>query len=227
MIDFNAMDSEKIELMDEYFDSRVDVYDIIHQQTGISWGKQIRDIISEYIPKEKCKILDLGCGTGLELEEILKKSPNSEIVCVDVSKQMLNRLIEKYKNYNITIVNEDFFELNLEKEQFDFVISVMALHHFLKEDKIKLYKNISQWLKKDGLFINSDFIIDDKEYSDKKIKEYKEIKKENPNKLFHFDIPFTENMERFVLSESGFLDVKKVYENKKTKVLLCKKGNKK
>ena len=43
MIDLNSMETEKLEPMDEYFDSRVDVYDEIHQQTGISWGKQIRD----------------------------------------------------------------------------------------------------------------------------------------------------------------------------------------
>ena len=173
MIDLNLMESDKIELMDEYFNSRVDVYDEIHQQTGISWGKQIRDIVSEYIPREKSRILDLGCGTGLELEEIFKKSPKSEIVCVDISKEMLKKLKEKYDKYNVTIINENFLNLNLGKEQYDFVISVMALHHFLIDDKLKLYKSISRSLKSSGLFINSDYIIDDETYSKERTEEYK------------------------------------------------------
>ena len=223
MIDLNLMESDKIELMDEYFNSRVDVYDEIHQQTGISWGKQIRDIVSEYIPREKSRILDLGCGTGLELEEIFKKSPKSEIVCVDISKEMLKKLKEKYDKYNVTIINENFLNLNLGKEQYDFVISVMALHHFLIDDKLKLYKSISRSLKSSGLFINSDYIIDDETYSKERTEEYKILKKKYPDELFHYDIPFTEEAERKILEKSNFIDVNKVYENKKTKILVCKK----
>lgn len=223
MINLNSMESDDIELMEDYFNSRVDVYDEIHQQVGISWGKQIRDIIAEYIPTEQVKILDLGCGTGLELEEILKKTPLSEIVCVDISLEMLKKLKNKYGNYNVKIVNANFLDINYAENKYDFVISVMALHHFLRDDKLKIYKNIYSSLKDNGMFINSDYIIYDEELSNKKIEEYKIILENYPNKLFHFDIPFTEKNERQVLIDSGFKNIEKVYENKKTKVLVAKK----
>jgi hypothetical protein len=38
MINLNSMESDKIELMDQYFDSRVDVYDEIHQQNRYILG---------------------------------------------------------------------------------------------------------------------------------------------------------------------------------------------
>ena len=219
MINLNSMESDKIELMDKYFDSRVDVYDEIHQQTGISWGKQIRDIVSQYISPQKCKILDLGCGTGLELEEILKKSPESEIVCVDLSKEMLKKLEIKYKNYNIKTINQNFFDVDLGLDEYDYVISVMALHHFFEKEKLLLYKRIFTSLKENGLFINSDYIIDDQNYE----LERKKIQRDFPGQLFHFDIPFTEDRECKVIMNSGFSSIEKVYENKKTKILINKK----
>lgn len=223
MINLNSMESDKIELMDQYFDSRVDVYDEIHQQTGISWGKQIRDIVSKYISSQKNKILDLGCGTGLELEEILKKSPNSEIVCIDISKEMLRKLENKYNGYNIKTINDNFLNLDFGTEQYDFVISVMALHHFFEEDKLKLYKKIYSSLKQNGLFINSDYIIDDSNFELERFKQLRKIQENHQNELFHFDIPFTEDRERNVILSSGFSTIDKVYENKKTKILVNKK----
>lgn len=223
MINLNSMESDKIELMDQYFDSRVDVYDEIHQQTGISWGKQIRDIVSEYIPTQKTKILDLGCGTGLELDEIFKKSPDSEVVCVDISKEMLKKLREKYHNYNIKTLNKNFFDLEFGFEEYDFVISVMALHHFFEKDKLLLYKKIYNSLKEKGVFINSDYIIDDPSFELDRFDQLKKIQSEHPGELFHFDIPFTEERERNVLLNSGFSSIDKVYENKKTKILVNRK----
>ena len=223
MINLNSMESDKIELMDQYFDSRVDVYDEIHQQTGISWGIQIRDIVSKYISSQKCKILDLGCGTGLELEEILKKSPDSEIVCIDLSKEMLKKLEIKYKNYNVKTINENFFNVDFGNNEYDYVISVMALHHFFEKEKLILYKKIFTSLKETGLFINSDYIIDDSNYELERFKQLRRIQKEHPGQLFHFDIPFTEERERGVIVESGFSTIDKVYENKKTKILVNRK----
>lgn len=223
MINLNSMESDRLELMDKYFDLRVDVYDEIHQQTSISWGKQIRDIVSKYVYSQRSKILDLGCGTGLELEEIFKKSPESEIVCVDISKEMLKKLEGKYKNYNIKTINKNFFDVDFGIEEYDFVISVMALHHFFEKDKLILYKKIYSSLKQCGMFINSDYIIEDPIYELERFEQLKQIQANNPNELFHFDIPFTEERERKVILNSGFSSIEKVYENKKTKILVNKK----
>lgn len=223
MINLNSMESDKLELMDQFFDSRVDNYDIIHQQTGISWGKQIRDIVSSHIPEKKVKILDLGCGTGLELDELFKKSPNSEVVCVDLSQEMLKKLVEKYNNYNIKVINGNFLDMEFGYYTYDYVISVMALHHFFEKEKLLLYKKIYNSLKKGGLFINSDYIIDDSNFELECFKKLKQIQSEYPGKLFHFDVPFTEYRERRVLLDSGFSQIDKVYENKKAKILVNKK----
>lgn len=223
MINLNGMDTEKLELMDSYFDDRVDFYDEIHSQSNISWGIQIRNIVANYLPQNTKTILDLGCGTGLELEKILQKYPNAKVVCVDLSNGMLTKLKEKYPQDNIVIVNKNFFEFDYEDSKYDAVISVMALHHFLESEKIKLYKKIYNCLKENGVFINSDYIINDSNLEKVNFEEYLKIREKYPNELFHFDIPFTENRELEVLNNSGFNNIQKVYENKKTKVLVSTK----
>ena len=128
-----------------------------------------------------------------------------------------------YKSWNGDYFNKDFFDVDLGNNEFDYVISVMALHHFLEKEKLLLYKRILTSLKTNGLFINSDYIIDDPNYEMERFEQFKKIQEEYPGQLFHFDIPFTEERERKVLVESGFRSIDKVYENKKTKVLVNKK----
>ncbi len=220
MTNLNSMESNSLELMENYFDSRISAYDEIHNQTGISWGKQIRDIVAQYIDKNKCKILDLGCGTGLELEEILKKCPNAEVVCVDISEEMLNKLEEKFSKYDVTTIKKNFLDMDFGIQEYDYIISVMALHHFLEKEKLELYKKIFIALKNNGSFINSDYIIDDCNYELERFEQLKQIQNERPGELFHFDIPFTEERERKIILESGFNSINKIYENKKTKILI-------
>ena len=41
-------------------------------------------------------LLDIGCGTGLELASIYQKFPNVKITGIDLSKDMLEKLRVKY-----------------------------------------------------------------------------------------------------------------------------------
>lgn len=223
MTNLNGMESDRLEHMDTYFDARVAIYDEIHQQTGISWGIQIRDMVADYLSKDSIRILDLGCGTGLELEGVLKKVPNATIECLDLSEKMLEKLKEKYPQDNVKVRRINFFDFEYQKDYYDAVISVMALHHFTEEEKNVLYKKICDTLSGKGVFINSDYLIDDPKLEAERFAYMEKLRREHPDELFHYDIPFTEERERKVLVNSGFKQIEKVYENKKTKIIVCKK----
>lgn len=49
--------------------------------------------------EERLAILDLGCGTGLELRGIFDRAPNAVITGVDVSEKMLSELKRKYTGH--------------------------------------------------------------------------------------------------------------------------------
>lgn len=48
------------------------------------------------IPKSIHRFFDLGCGAGLELKEIFKIYPHIEVIGIDMTKSMLDKLTQKY-----------------------------------------------------------------------------------------------------------------------------------
>ena len=219
----NVMQSDDIELMSDFFDRRIEQYDEIHHQSNISWGIEIRDIVSKFVSSDGLNILDLGAGTGIELEQIFNKFPNSKITCIDISEQMLSRLKKKFNDKNIKVVKADFLKMNLGRCKYDVVVSVMALHHFLLEKKEELYKNIYNSLKESGLFINSDYIVNTLEEENFYRNQYLNLAI-SKDLLIHFDIPLSYSNEIKALQNAGFKNINNVFENKKTKVILAYKN---
>ena len=78
-----------------FFDRRANDYDEHMKYWKLSKFLEVTENISSTTSKPR--ILDLGCGTGGEIEYILKRNPTAQITCVDLSKTMLDILQENYK----------------------------------------------------------------------------------------------------------------------------------
>ena len=63
-----------LEDMDGFFASRVKIYD-----EHMSLWKEAYRILPDYLPEKVDTILDLGIGTGLELEAIYRKFPSVSV----------------------------------------------------------------------------------------------------------------------------------------------------
>ena len=50
------------------------------------WNQVINSLYENYSLPEDAKILDIGCGKGFFLFDLLKLKPNSEVVGIDISK---------------------------------------------------------------------------------------------------------------------------------------------
>ena len=87
------------------------------------------------LPPDCESILDLGCGTGLELDQIWQRNPAIAVTGVDLCQNMLDRLHEKHKGKNLTLVCQDYFQYDLGSDKWDAVISFESLHHFFPEPK--------------------------------------------------------------------------------------------
>ena len=65
----------KLEKMNDFFTKRIDEYET-HMLENVQGCKEGYIKLAELIPNTCKKLLDLGCGTGLELHEIFKKIPD-------------------------------------------------------------------------------------------------------------------------------------------------------
>ncbi len=100
------------------------------------------------------RILELGCGTGNLSVYLRELFPNARLTLVDLSPDMLKQAAVKLggENDQLALLQGGFMDIAFASEQFDLIVSSMALHHLLDAEKPVLYQRIFQWLKPGGLF---------------------------------------------------------------------------
>lgn len=151
-----------VEEMSGFFDARADGYDS-HMLKSVA-DIECYERVAEPIPlnSNEIDILDLGCGTGIELEYLFERVPKAKVTCIDMSEKMLELLKVKYssKAQQIHTICGSYIGWEYPQESFDYVVSSFTLHHFLEDVKTGIYRNIVSALKPEGLYIESDFIVD-------------------------------------------------------------------
>lgn len=196
-------ENDSVEEMADFFSARLEGYES-HMKSV--WEEDYR-IFAEKLPKECGHILDLGCGTGLELDEIWKINPSLSVTGVDLCQGMLDKLLEKHSDKSFTAVCMDYFQYDFGTEKWDAVISFESLHHFERSKKAGLYKKVYQSLKKGGVFLLGDYTACCMEEEELLHQVYLEKRKKFhiPEEQFvHFDIPLTVEHELEILKEAGF-----------------------
>lgn len=191
-----------LEEMTDFFTKRLDDYE---EHMSI-WKKSYKKF-AELLPVNCRRILDLGCGTGLELDEIWQRNPDIAVTGVDLCRSMLNQLQKKHSDKPLTIVCQDYFQYDFGYDNWDAVISFESLHHFLPERKQVLYKRIHDSLKNDGLFILGDYTACCNEEEEILHGVYMERRRRFniPQERFvHFDIPLTVEHELELIKKAGF-----------------------
>ncbi len=199
-----------LEEMSDFFTKRLDGY-----EEHMSVWKESYRLFAETLPSGCQRILDLGCGTGLELDLIWQKDPNIEVTGVDLCRSMLEKLSEKHPDKQLTTVCRDYFQYDFGCEEWDAVISFESLHHFLPERKRELYRKIHHGLKKGGVFLLGDYIACCDEEEELLRGVYLEKRKRfaiPEDRFVHFDIPLTLEHESSLLRDAGFI-IEKVMDN--------------
>lgn len=163
------------------------------------------------------RILDLGCGTGLEIEYILEKAPNARFLGIDLAGDMLESIKSKYKDFlnQIELVKASYFDYDFERNQYDYVVACSTMHHWLPEQKLLIYKRIFNSLKPGGKFINDDYLVPEAE-AKAMLAKYLQMKDSGVLKdgeFYHIDIPCSVKTESQILNDAGFRSVKIVYEH--------------
>ena len=199
-----------LEKMSDFFEARLDGYDE-HMMTNIECASEFYPFTAKQLPTtENCRILDLGCGTGLELEFYFPFNPSANVTGIDLSAGMLDELKRKFADKYITLICESYFDVPLGENAFDAAVSVESLHHFTKEEKTKLYAKLHRALKDNGYFILTDYFSLSDEEEQMHRNNLTALKQEqgiDDNEFYHYDTPLTVNHECEALINAGFSSV--------------------
>lgn len=196
-----------LEKMDIFFENRLSGYDE-HMLRNIEGAEEFYSFTASSLPTtERCKVLDLGCGTGLELERYFALNPTAQITGIDLSEAMLSALRSKFPEKRLNLICGSYFDVPLGSENFHAAVSVESLHHFTPEQKLSLYKKLHESLKPGGYFILTDYFAESEEHEQEYFATLCRLKSEQgitDDSFYHYDTPLTVGHEIQVLKKAGF-----------------------
>ncbi|MEI6572500.1 MAG: class I SAM-dependent methyltransferase [Alphaproteobacteria bacterium] len=116
------------------------------------WAPVADALIKHYELKAGSKILDVGCGKGFLLFEMLKIEPGLQVSGIDISSYALN---------NAKVEIKDFLQLGnaialpFDDKSFDLVISLTTLHNLHNYDLERALKEVERVGKKAYICVES------------------------------------------------------------------------
>jgi len=222
----SAEETEPTEEMAAFFDARAAGYDG-YFRTEILPGELFAGFygaLSAPIGETDAplRILDLGCGTGLEFEALFRRVPNAQVVGVDLALGMLDLLQTRYRTRmnQITLVVDSFLTMPFGSRAYDYVLSGNAMHHVLRDTKRALYEKIHAALKPGGKYVEGDSVIP-RELEGQFVAEYHECAATvppAPDGTYHLDVPFSLETQKALLLEAGFRDFELIWNKDPTEV---------
>ncbi|MCP4755429.1 MAG: class I SAM-dependent methyltransferase [Proteobacteria bacterium] len=216
-------------LMGDFFDRVAHDYDVVHT-SHIDRGEEHYLALSSPIAPTMAglKMLNIGCGTGLELAGVLKKIPNAHIHCIDLSRKMLDILEKRYRSGAHSISTELGSYLNYEypPNEYDYVMASGTLHHLLDEEKLDLYPRLLNSMMDGGCLIVGDYFVSAAEAKNH-LDTYRGLLSKGidlKRGKYHIDIPTTCDNEKTLLSRSGFGNTETIWESSNHAIIVAKKS---
>lgn len=172
---------------------------------------------------DEISALDLGAGTGHGATLFLDVYVNSRIICVDFSRRMARKCQENLKGYGdrFKLVEGDFTQMDL-GQNYDAIISAVAIHNISHAEKEQLFERIYRALKVGGVFANADFVQGETAEQEKYYREvYRKYLESNLcgeelqvwlRHAFEEDMPMKYSEQCYHLSKIGFTKVRALWQ---------------
>ncbi len=215
-------EQQTVQPMAQFFAERVEEYDA-HMLEQVEGCREAYEKVAACIPQNCERLLDLGCGTGLELEKIFQKLPRVNVTGIDLCVEMLEECEKKFRGKPLSLICGNYFDVPFGEEKFDCVLSFQTMHHFLHGEKLLLYQKILKALESGGLYIECDYMAETLEQELFFLQESVRLRQEQnipQGVLCHIDIPFAVETQTNLLKEAGFRKIEPVFRRGNTTILL-------
>lgn len=137
----------------DYFGALVERYDSLIRR-AVPRYEEMTERLLTYLPPDRARILELGCGTGNLTLRLLARYPEARIVGVDAAPEMVALTASRAGVAHFDGRCEAFEDVVLEPAAFDLVTSCISLHHVA--DKAALYGRLFDALAPGGHLVFAD-----------------------------------------------------------------------
>jgi tRNA (cmo5U34)-methyltransferase len=128
----------------------------------VPYYREQNEMMMELLPfggTARVRGLDLGAGTGVLAEGILRRYPLAEVTVFDIADGMLDAADERLQKFDNRI---NFQKGDFSKDDFgigyDLILSGLSIHHLENPQKQDLFRRIYLALNPGGVFLNRDII---------------------------------------------------------------------
>jgi ubiquinone/menaquinone biosynthesis C-methylase UbiE len=165
---FEAKDPEVIRIAKEYGKEYFDgdrKYGYGGYQYDGRWLEVARSILRFFELKPNARILDIGCGKGFLVYDLMKESPKLDVYGLDISEYAI-------KNSPVSIRHRlkqgNAKKLPFSDKSFDLVISINTLHNLSREGVIKALQEIER------VSCGKSYVVVDSYYSQEQKEEFQQ-----------------------------------------------------
>lgn len=214
-----------LEEMSKFFTARVKGYDE-HMLRTVEGCREGYEAMARLLPEGTKTLLDLGCGTGLELDFIFSRLSGLAVTGIDLTRSMLDELRRKHPDKSLTLICGSYFDVDFGEAAFDAAVSFETMHHFTAEKKRGLYERVRRALNPGGIYIESDYMIEDDAEEAFYFAELERMRREqgiSPDAFVHYDTPLTIAHQTATLLEAGFVSVEQKMRVENTTILVAHK----
>ena len=216
--------AQPMETMRDFFTARVQGYDA-HMLAEVEGCREAYAVMAGLVPPACRDLLDLGCGTGLELDAIFARCPDVHVTGIDLTPAMLDRLRAKHPDKAMRLICGDYLAADLGRGLYDCAVSFQTMPHFTHEAKTVLYRRIRAALRTGGAYLECDYMVETQAEEDLHFAEYDRLRRAAglpADVLCHYDTPCTVANQRAMLLAAGFTAVREVFRKGHTTLLVAK-----
>jgi SAM-dependent methyltransferase len=107
-------------------------YDVIMTSGYYDYSKIVDNLVDQSPPQH---VLEIGCGTGLIIEELAKRQPETQITGIDLTPEMIDIAQKRLQPFdNVCLSQQNICELTLQA-QHDLVFSYGGVWYFVMDGK--------------------------------------------------------------------------------------------
>ena len=156
--------------MNEILSRKFDIHKAIADYRKVAWfydawgklteSKALRRVMEMAGIRDGLSVLEVGCGTGTLLREIIPQNPHGINKGFDLSGDMLKRAGEKLQKaglQNFHLVEGDALNLRIEDNSVDILISTFMIDLLPEDTFDKIAKNFYRVLKPNGYVVIAHF----------------------------------------------------------------------
>jgi ubiquinone/menaquinone biosynthesis C-methylase UbiE len=106
-----------------------------------------RRVLEHWEPRAE-RVIDVGCGTGLFLDDLSRNYPALELTGVDLSPQMLEQA--RKRGTRAKLVESSVYSMPFPDGSFDVALNTISCHFYLEQ--VRAFREIARVLRPGGRF---------------------------------------------------------------------------